>query len=136
MDFKRITNQAQEKVAEVAVAAQEKVDAVIDEFNNMLPVAEELGLKLTSFNIEAGILPQVNATLVGSIDNIKNEAVECLIAANESNKLLVSVLNAILMAKSIHQRLGVAYISILKDLIIDVKLGVPPSISCHFKSHH
>lgn len=133
MDFKKITNQAQEKAAGVAAAAQEKVDAVIDEFNNMLPFVEELGLSVASFNIEAGLLPQIKTSLVGSIDNIKDEAVQRLIQAHESNKLLVAVLNAILMAKNIHQRLKGAYISVLKNLVIDIKLGVPPSISCRFE---
>lgn len=132
-DFKKITNQAKDKAAEVAAAAQEKVDAVLDEFNEMLPLVEELGLKVASFNIEAGILPQIKTSLVGSIDNIKEEAVERIIAEHEGNKILVAVLNAILMAKSIHQRLARAYISVLKALVIDIKLGVPPSISCRFE---
>ena len=99
----------------------------------MLPFAEELGLSVASFDIEAGILPQVKTSLVGSIDNINNEVVERIIAEHESNKLLAAVLNAVLMTKNIHQKLEGAYISVLKDLVIDIKLGVPPSISCRFK---
>ena len=133
MDFKKITSQAQEKAAEVAAAAQEKVDAVLDEFNQMLPFAEQLGLRVASFNIEAGLLPQIQTSLVGSVDNINPELIERLIGENEGNKLLVAVLNAILMAKSIHQRLEGAYISVLKNLIVDIKLGVPPGISCRFE---
>ena len=71
--------------------------------------------------------------LIGSIDSINNEAVEKIIADNENNKLLIAILNAILMAKIIHERLEGVYISVLKDLVIDIKLvGVPPSISCRF----
>ena len=133
MDFKKVTAQAQAKAAEAAAATQEKVDEVIDEFNELLPLAEELGLKLNSFNIEAGLLPQIQASLIGSVDNIKIEAVQRLIAQYESNKFLVTVLNSILMAKSIHQRLRGAYISVLRDLVINIKLGIPPSISCRFE---
>ena len=131
--FKNIANQAQEKAGQVGAAAQEKIDAIIDEFNAMLPFAEELGLSVASFDIEAGLLPQIKTSLVGSIDNINNEAVERIVSEHESNKLLVAVLNAVLMTKKIHQRLNGAYISVLKDLVIDIKLGVPPSISCRFK---
>lgn len=131
--FKNIKNQAQEKAALVGAAAQEQIDGIIDEFNAMLPFAEELGLSVASFDIEAGLLPQIKTTLVGSIDKINNEAVQGIIAEHESNKLLVAVLNAVLMTKNIHQRLEGAYISVLKDLVIDIKLGVPPSISCRFK---
>ena len=133
MVFKKIATQAQEKTAGVSAAALEKIDEVINEFNAMLPFMEELGLSVASFNIEAGLLPQIKTSLVGSIDNIKDEAVEGLITQNENNKLLVAVLNAILMAKSIHQKLEGAYISILKDLVIDISLGIPPSISCRFQ---
>ena len=133
MVFKKIAEQAQEKAAGVASAAQEKIDAIIDEFNRFMPFAEQLGLSLSSFNIEAGLLPEIRATLIGSIDSINNEAVEKIIADNENNKLLIAILNAILMAKSIHERLEGVYISVLKDLVIDIKLGVPPSISCRFQ---
>lgn len=133
MVFKKIASQAQGKAAEMSSAAQEKIDALIDEFNDMLPFVEELGLSVASFDIEAGLLPQIKTSLVGSIDNIKDETVERIIAEHEANKLLITVLNAILMAKKIHQRLEGAYISVLKDLVIDIKLGVPPSISCRFK---
>ena len=131
--FKDISNKAQEKAAKVGAAAQQQIDVIIDEFNAMLPFAEELGLSVASFDIEAGLLPQIKTSLVGSIDNINNEAVEQIISEHESNKLLVAVLNAVLMTKNIHQRLNSAYISVLKDLVIDIKLGVPPSISCRFK---
>ena len=133
MVFKKIANQAQEKAAEASAAALEKIDDVINEFNAMLPFVEELGLSVASFDIEAGLLPQIKTSLVGSIENIKDEAVEGLIAEHEDNKLLVAVLNAVLMAKNIHQKLEGAYISILKDLVIDIKLGIPPSISCRFQ---
>ncbi|MGB3651155.1 MAG: hypothetical protein WBA41_08090, partial [Rivularia sp. (in: cyanobacteria)] len=74
--FKNIKNQAQEKAALVGAAAQEQIDGIIDEFNAMLPFAEQLGLSVASFDIEAGLLPQIKTTLVGSIDKINNEAVQ------------------------------------------------------------
>ncbi len=131
--FGNLKDKAQEKVAEATSAAQDKIDEVIDEFNRFLPLAEELGLSLHSFNIEAGLLPQINATLVGSVDKISNEAVEKIIADHQSNKILVAALKAVLMAKGFHEKLEGAYIRILQDLVIDIKLGIPPSISCHFK---
>ncbi|MDJ1177637.1 hypothetical protein PJF56_02050 [Roseofilum sp. BLCC_M91] len=131
--FDRIKNQAQDKAAGVADAAQEKLEEVIDQFNQFLPIAEELGLSLETFHIEAGILPELNATLIGSVDRINNETVDRIISENENNKILVAALKAVLMAKSVHEKLEGVYISILQDLVIDMKLGIPPSISCKFK---
>ena len=63
MVFKKIATQAQEKTAGVSAAALEKIDEVINEFNAMLPFMEELGLSVASFNIEAGLLPQIKTSL-------------------------------------------------------------------------
>ena len=133
MVFNKLSSQVKGKAEEVAAAGEEKIDAIIDEFNKMMPFAEELGLSVASFDIEAGLLPQIKTSLVGSIENIKDETVERLISENESNKLLVAIFKAVLTAKSIHQKLEGAYISVLKDLVIDIQLGIPPSIACRFK---
>ena len=133
MVFNKLSNQVKEKAEEVAAAGEEKIDAAIAEFNKMMPFAEELGLSIASFDIEAGLLPKIKTSLVGSIDDINDETVEKLISENEDNKLLVAIFKAVLMAKSIHQKLEGAYISILKDIVVDIQLGIPPSISCRFK---
>ncbi len=133
MVFNKLSSQVKGKAEEVVAAGEEKIDAIIDEFNKMMPFAEELGLSVASFDIEAGLLPQIKTSLVGSIENIKDETVERLISENESNKLLVAIFKAVLTAKSIHQNLEGAYISVLKDLVIDIQLGIPPSIACRFK---
>ena len=133
MVFNKLSSQVKGKAEEVVAAGEEKIDAIIDEFNKMMPFAEELGLSVASFDIEAGLLPQIKTSLVGSIENIKDETVERLIAENENNKLLVAIFKAVLTAKSIHQKLEGAYISVLKDLVIDIQLGIPPSIACRFK---
>lgn len=133
MVFDKLSSQVKGRAEEVAAAGEEKIDAIIAEFNKMMPFAEELGLSIASFDIEAGLLPKIKASLVGSIEDIDNETVERLIAENDKNTVLVAIFKAVLMAKGIHQKLEGAYISILKDLVIDVNLGIPPSISCSFK---
>ena len=72
MVFNKLSNQVKGKAEEVVAAGEEKIDAIIDEFNKMMPFAEELGLSVASFDIEAGLLPQIKTSLVGSIENIKN----------------------------------------------------------------
>lgn len=133
MVFKNIAEKAQEQAGNLATAAQEKIDALIDEYNKILPLMEELGLSVNGFSIEAGVLPEIRTSLVGSIDNIKEEAINKIIAKNEGNKLLEIVLKAVLMAKKCHEKLEGVYISILKDIIVDIKLGVPPAVSVRFQ---
>ncbi len=130
---KNFTDKIQEETGELADVAQDKIDLVISEYKRLLPYVEELGLTVQGFSIEAGLLPQVKTTLIGSIDKIKPEAIERIKKENENNKLLVAILNAVLMAKKCHQQLESVYISILKDIVVDIKLGIPPSISIRFQ---
>lgn len=129
----RVQDRVQEQTSEMAAVAQEKINLVLEEYQRFLPYAQELGLEVDSFSIEAGVLPQIKTSLRGSIESINNEAVERIKAENSNNKLLLAVLNSILLAKKCHEKLESVYISILKDIIIDIKLGIPPAISVRFQ---
>lgn len=130
---KNLANTLQEEAENATEIVQEKIDLVLEEFKLMLPYLENLGFSVQSFNIEAGLLPQIKASLRGSIDDIKLESIEQIKLENATNKSLIAILNAILLAKNFHQKLESIYISVLKDIIIDIKLGITPSIAIHFK---
>lgn len=130
---KNMTDKLQEETGEMAGLAQEKINLILEEYKRILPYMEELGLSVEGFSIEAGLLPKIQTSLRGSIENIKNETVERIKEENKNNQLLISILNAILLAKKCHEKLESVYISILKDIVIDVKLGIPPSISIRFQ---
>lgn len=59
MALKKIATQVEKKAAGFSTAALEKIDDLINEFNAMSPFMEELGRNLASFDIEAGVLPQI-----------------------------------------------------------------------------
>lgn len=129
----KVLDQVQEQTTEMTAAAQEKINLIIEEYQKFLPYAGQLGLKVNSFSIEAGVLPQIKTSLKGSIHQIKIEVIEQIKTDNTNNKLLIAVLNAILIAKKSHDALESVYISLLKDIIIDIKLGIPPAISVRFQ---
>jgi len=145
MDFKKLNNpvqsvkdnaqkvseQIQEQATEMATAAQEQFNAVLDEYKNILPVAESLGLSVGSFEVKMGVLPEIQTSLVGLLERINQESVQKLIAENPDNKLLVLVLNALLITKELQQRLN---ISNLKGIVVDIRLGIPPKVSVHLAS--
>ncbi len=126
-------DRVQEQTSEMTAAAQEKINLVLEEYQKFLPYAEELGLRVNSFSIEAGVLPQIKTSLTGSIDNINNEAIERIKTENSKNKLLIAILDSILLAKKCNEKLEDVYISILKDIVVDIKLGIPPAISVRFQ---
>ena len=145
MDFKKLNNpvqsvkdnaqkvaeQIQEQATEMAAAAQEQFNAVLDEYKNILPLAESLGLSVGSFEVQMGVLPEIQTSLVGLLERINEESVQKLIAENPNNKLLVLVLNALLITKELQQRLN---ISNLKGIVVDIRLGIPPKVSVHLAS--
>lgn len=142
MDIKKLSNPVQsakekaqevkgqlnEQITEISAVAQEQFNAVLDEYNKVLPVAESLGLSVGSFQVEMGILPEIKTSLVGSVERINQEVVQKLITDHQSNKILVAILNALLITKDLQQRL---HIKALKGIKVDVKLGVSPNVSVH-----
>ncbi|MBW4495485.1 MAG: hypothetical protein KME26_20845 [Oscillatoria princeps RMCB-10] len=142
MDIKKLSNpiqsvkdkaqevkgQLQEQVTEISAAAQEQFNAVLEEYQNILPLAESLGLSVGSFKVEMGLVPEIQTSLVGSVERINKEAVQKLIADNQSNKLLALVLNGLLITKDLQQRLK---IQALKGITVDIKLGLTPHVSVH-----
>ncbi|MGB3204473.1 MAG: hypothetical protein WBB28_05750 [Crinalium sp.] len=127
----KVTEQIQEQATEMAAAAQEQFNAVLDEYKNILPVAESLGLSVGTFEVQMGVLPEIRTSLVGLLERINEESVQKLIAENPNNKLLVLVLNALLITKELQQRLN---ISNLKGIVVDIRLGIPPKVSVHLAS--
>ncbi|HEY9848362.1 MAG TPA: hypothetical protein V6D28_02800 [Leptolyngbyaceae cyanobacterium] len=140
MDIKKVTNvpgvkgvaeQIQEQAAGIASAAQEQFNAVLEEYQKVIPIAESLGLKIGSFNIDMGVLPEIKTSLIGSVDLIQKEAVKSMITTHQSNKILVTILNALLITKDLQEKW---HITNMKDIVVNIKLGVPPAISVHLAS--
>lgn len=123
----------QGQVGDVGNIALEKVDDVLDEYQQILPYLAELGIKVNGLDIEVGFLPKLKTSLVASIETIQVEAVEKVKQENTGNVLLISILDGVLFAKRCHARLDDASISLFKDVVIDVTLGIPPAISVSFK---
>ena len=63
-----------EQATEMADAAQEQFNAVLDEYKNILPVAESFGLSVGSFEVQMGILPEIKTSLVCLLERINSES--------------------------------------------------------------
>jgi hypothetical protein len=120
------TAKLQEQGLELAAAAQEKIEDVLDEYQKIIPVAESLGLTVDSFDVEMGLIPEISTALVGSMEQINKEAVQKMITENQNNKLLATMLNALLIAKDLQKRLNIKN---LKGIRVDIKLGISPKVS-------
>lgn len=129
----QVFDEMQEQTTNLTTIAKEKINQVIEEYKRFLPYAEQLGLKVQSFNIEAGVLPKIEMSLRGSIDSIEVEAIEKIKSENQNNQLICAVFNGILLAKQWNDLLSSVYIDIFKDIIVDIKLGIPPTVGIRFQ---
>ncbi|WP_204105008.1 MULTISPECIES: YtxH domain-containing protein [Spirulina sp. CCY15215] len=50
-----LKEQVQEQATDLSSAAQGKLDDLLDDYKRILPMVEELGLRVSSFHIEAGL---------------------------------------------------------------------------------
>lgn len=123
----------QSKATKIGEVALDKIDDVLEQYQKVLPYLKELGLKVEGLSIEAGLFPKIKTSLIASLSAIEVGAVERVKEQNKSNQLLVAILNAVLLAKKCNDRLDQASISLFKDMIVDIELGIPPAISVRFK---
>src|SRR5258706_2231910 len=52
----------------VSTATSEKIHEWVDEFNKAVPYMKALGFTVKTFSIGVGLIPELNATLVGAVD--------------------------------------------------------------------
>ena len=127
MQFKDIMGKAQE----LAGAVTETAGKVLDEFNEALPMMRALGFTIKDLRAGMGLVPEIAAKLIASIDTIDVKKTKELIEKHPDNKVLVGMLKALQAAYNIKQQIPDLP---LKGVEIDVKLGLPPHFAVGFVS--
>jgi len=117
---------AKEMAAEVGGFAQEKINELLEVYKKATAILETFGFKVSKFNVEIGLLPKINTSISGSIDNIKEDKIKQMIEENQGKKLLVYMLSALITAKDFQER---ADLKSLTGVTLDVTLGGTPKIS-------
>ena len=125
MAFKDLMGKAQELAGVAAGAASD----YLDEFNTALPTLQALGFSVRDFNVGMGLIPEVGATLVASIDNVNVSKLNELIEKNQEKKALVALLKALQAAYNIKQQVPDLQ---FQGIELDVKLGLPPHAGVKF----
>jgi hypothetical protein len=115
-----------EKAADIGGATKSKIDETLEEFKNAINLFGEFGFKVGKFKVGMGALPEINTSVSGSLEKVQVENIKQLIVDHKDNKLLVSMLKALITAKEVRDRVELPYFTGAK---LDIKLGVPPKIS-------
>ncbi len=127
--FKEKTKQLKDISDHVKDVSLDKVNQLLDDFNNALPTIKTLGLSMKNFHIGMGVIPEIETTLSGSVDAIDIKKIQELIQDNPDKKILTSILKALQTAFSAKEKLGdLAF----KSVEVVTKIGLPPKISVDF----
>ena len=106
-------------------AGVDKVHAVIREFNETMPTIKALGLSVRNISFGMGLVPEVSATLMGSIDALEQAKIDDLLKKHQDNKTTTFILEALKTASNLKDQLGDLG---MRGLKVDVRLGLPPKI--------
>ena len=115
-----------EKAADMGGATKAKIDETLDEFKKATNLFGKFGFKVGKFKVGMGALPEISTSVSGSLETVQVENIKQLIEDHKDNKLLVSMLKALVTAKEVRDRVELPYFTGAK---LDIKLGVPPKIS-------
>jgi len=76
-----------------------------------------------------GIIPEIGATLTGSVETLDAEKIKKLIEKHQDNKILISILEALRTASNFKELLGELP---FKGVQVNVDLSLPPKIAVSF----
>jgi hypothetical protein len=102
-----------------------KMTEWLDEYKKALAVLETFGFTVGKFNVSMGVPPEIQNTLTGSIDNIREDELRKKIAEHQGEALLVSILKALILTRQIWERLELK----VTGVTLNVTLGISPKIS-------
>jgi len=106
-------------------AGVDKVHEVLREFNETMPTIKALGLSVRNISFGMGLVPEVSATLIGSIDALEQDKIDDLLKKHQDNRTTTLILEALKTASNLKDQLGDLG---MRGVKVDVKLGLPPKI--------
>jgi hypothetical protein len=106
-------------------AGVEKAQEIMREFNDTIPTIRALGLSVRNISFGMGLMPEIAATLIGSVDALDREKIDELLRQHQKNKTATFVLEALKTTSNLKEQLSQFGI---RGIRVDLKLGVPPKV--------
>jgi hypothetical protein len=121
MDLKDIFKKGKE---ELICASLGKMSEYLDDYKKALMVMETFGFTVGKLKVETGLPPNVQTSILGSIENIQTDKLNKLIEEHQGEALLVALLKALVLTRQLWECLDLK----LTGVILKVTLGMPPKI--------
>ncbi len=127
--FLETAEKIKDKAEQLKDAAGGSVNKLLEEFNDAIPTLKALGLSIKDVDFKMGVLPEVRATLTGSVEAVDPAKIQELIDGNHDKDLLTAVLRALQAAS--HMKAPLAAVG-FRGVEVQLKLGLPPTASVRF----
>jgi hypothetical protein len=111
--------------AGIAGATLEKLNQFLEDFYDVLPTINALGLSVELMKIKFGLFPEVQVKITGALQDIQDGKVRELIEAKAHNKMLIPILQAfrsLAMLKKPLSEVG------FKGIKADISIAALPNI--------
>ncbi len=125
MGLKDMVGAAIAKTEGLQGIAKTKAFEYLDDYKRAVAVLETLGFTVGKLMIGMGILPEIHTSISGSIQVISEDRVNKLIEQHKEEKMLVSLLEALIMTRKLWEHVE----SKLTSVTLNVTLGVPPKLT-------
>jgi hypothetical protein len=109
-------------------SALAKIDPLLNDYKNAAKKLEGLGFRIGKMTVSMGLLPVVHTSLIGEVANVDVARLTAMKEESKDDKVLVTLIEALILAKQIHGRIE----SKLESMTLHVTLGIPPSVSVDF----
>ena len=111
-------------VTDVAGMAVDKLLELLDEYGKAVALLEKFGFKVDEFSVSMGIPPEAKTSIEGSIVKLPENELKELIESHKDNKIVGLILNTLVLAKQVHQRVALPFDAICLHLTIALKPGI------------
>lgn len=128
--FTSITEAISDTLDSLKESAKEKGQMFIDDWLQVFPELEAMGLQITSFGVVLALGPSLEVEMTGPSSAFSDERIEALLKEHELNQYVTLVLKTIRTTRQMHKKLGKG--EIYDDLLVKVRVKVPPEVRVYF----
>ena len=124
--FTSITEAISDTLDSLKESAKEKGQMFVDDWLQVFPELEAMGLQITSFGVVLALGPSLEVEMTGPSSAFSDERIEALLKEHELNQYVTLVLKTIRTTRQMHKKLGKG--EIYDDLLVKVRVKVPPEV--------